>query len=48
MQVVKAVNWYGADVLFAQVGLAPSATVNFVLTDVTKEESRRYKSVVKS
>lgn len=43
MQVVKAVNWYGADVLLAQVGLAPSATVNFALTDVKKEEFRRYK-----
>lgn len=47
MQVVKAVNRYGADVLLAQVGLAPSATVNFALTDVTKEESRRYKIIVK-
>lgn len=47
MQVMKALNWYGADVLLAQVGLAPSATVNFALTDVTKEESKIYKSVAK-
>lgn len=47
IQVVKAVNWYRADVLLAQVGLTPNATLNFVLTDLKKEESRRYKSSVK-
>lgn len=47
MQVVKAVNQYEADVLLVQVGLTPSATVNFTLTDVTKEESRRYKKCSK-
>lgn len=47
MQVVKAVNQYEADVLLAQVGLAPSATVNFALAEVTEEESRWYKIVVK-
>lgn len=40
MQVVKAVNQYEADVLLAQVGLAPSAAVNFALAEVTEEEFR--------